>query len=426
MIKVGIEVPDQNFSGIDLSQPELGNPGVGGSEYLFTLLASQLIKNGLDVIVYHYSSNSLPIGLHDSVLGDSESMISKAEADGVDILIHQVGKTKNWYNRLENSKICSVAWAHVYLDYYELQILRKNQNVKRVVFVGKEEYDSYIDDDIISKSTYIYNMVPIKEKVCNRIIDVPIVTYVGSLVPAKGFHRLAQIWPEVISKVPNAELYVIGNGKVYDRNAKLGKYGISQSDYENQFMKYLTDDEGEILQSVHFCGIVGKEKRNIFKKTCVGIVNPTALTETFCLSAVEMEYSYVPVVTRKKWGLLDTVKNKKTGFLFNTKGQFLKKVVLLLKNEKLNNKMGENGHAFVKESFAIENIIPEWLILLENIENNKAPKYLGIQGNWTNDWKWLKCCLRFLRFDLGLKKMFSFYDIKNKLKTILKNDYKNK
>ena len=27
MIKVGIEVPDQNFSGIDLSQPELGNPG---------------------------------------------------------------------------------------------------------------------------------------------------------------------------------------------------------------------------------------------------------------------------------------------------------------------------------------------------------------------------------------------------------------
>ena len=107
-------------------------------------------------------------------------------------------------------------------------------------------------------------MVPIKEKVCNRIIDVPIVTYVGSLVPAKGFHRLAQIWPEVISKVPNAELYVIGNGKVYDRNAKLGKYGISQSDYENQFMKYLTDDEGEILKSVHFCGIVGKEKRDIF------------------------------------------------------------------------------------------------------------------------------------------------------------------
>ena len=73
MIKVGIEVPDQNFSGIDLSQPELGNPGVGGSEYLFTLLASQLIKNGLDVIVYHYSSNSLPIGLRDFVLCDSES-----------------------------------------------------------------------------------------------------------------------------------------------------------------------------------------------------------------------------------------------------------------------------------------------------------------------------------------------------------------
>lgn len=420
MFKVGIEIPDQSFFGVDLSRPELGNPGVGGSEYLFTLLASQLKKRGIEIVVYHYSSNILPPNLCEYIVEDSISIINKAESDGIKLLIHQVGKSENWYNVLENTTINSVAWAHVYLEYYELKLLRNNENVKRVVFVGKEEYDSYIDDDIIQKSTYIYNMIPTEVPACKRILDKPIVTYVGSLVPAKGFHKLAQIWPEVIRHVPDAELYVIGNGKVYDRNAKLGKYGISQRDYEDSFMDYLTDYEGNIWPSVHFLGIVGNEKTDIFKKTSVGIVNPTALTETFCMSAVEMEYSYIPIVTRKKWGLLDTVKSGETGYLFRNKKQFVKSVVSLLKNSDLNNLMGENAHSFAAEKFSINVIIPKWLTLITDIEEGKNAQYLSVQNNWANDWKWLKQCLRFVRFNMGMKNVSSFYDIKNKLKLLLK------
>ena len=420
MIKVGIEIPDQSFEGVDLSQPELGNPGVGGSEYLFTLLASELAKRGIKITVYHYNRNILPTNLCEHIVEDSIEMINKAQVDGINILIHQVGKSKNWYNTLAETTINSVAWAHVYLEYYELQILRNNRNVKRVIFVGKEEYDSYIDDDIIKKSTYIYNMIPTEVIACERILEKPIVTYVGSLVPAKGFHKLAQIWPEVIRQVPDAELYVIGNGRVYDRNAKLGKYGISQGDYEESFMKYLTDAEGNVCSSVHFLGIIGNEKIDIFQKTKVGIVNPTALTETFCMSAVEMEYSYIPVVTRKKWGLLDTVKSGKTGYLFANKKQFIRSVVLLLRNNDLNNRMGKAGHSFVVDKFSVERIIPNWLILLKNIEEHKSIQYLGVQNNWTNDWKWLKQCLRIIRFDIGLNYVPSFYDIKNKLKLFFK------
>lgn len=420
MFKIGIEIPDEKFSCVKLDQPELGNPGVGGSEYLFTLLARQLARQGVDVIVYHYSENFLPQNLTEYIVEDNLSMIKKAEIDEIDLLIHQVGKTDRWYKALEKTKISAVAWAHIYLDYDELQILRTNKNVKRVVFVSKEEYDSYVDDDIIEKSTYIYNMIPTQGFVPKRIIDKPIVTYVGSLVPAKGFHKLAQIWPEVLKYVPDAELYVVGNGKVYDRNAKLGKYGISQSDYENSFMRYLTNDKDEILPSVHFLGIVGEEKGEIFQKTSVGIVNPTALTETFCMSAVEMEYSYIPVVTRKKWGLLDTVQNKKTGYLFQNKKQFLKNVVKLLNNRELNNFMGENAHTFVLNEFSVDIIIPKWLMLIEDIEKEIKMQYLGVQKNLTNDWKIVKLSLRFIRFNLGLKRVPSFYDIKNWVKLLLK------
>lgn len=420
MINVGIEIPDEKFSGVDLSRPELGNPGVGGSEYLFTLLASELQKRNINVIIYHYSNNKLPEGSCEFIVKDSIAMIQKAKIDEVKILIHQVGKSEVWYHTLEGTEISAVAWAHVYFDYYELQLVRMCNNVKRVVFVGKEEYDAYIDDDVIRKATFIYNMIPTQGEVRTRNLDKPIVTYVGSLVPAKGFHRLAQIWPEVLKKVPNAELNVIGNGKVYDRNAQLGKFGISQEDYENSFMKYLTDNNGNILSSVHFRGIVGKEKTEIFRNTTVGVVNPTALTETFCMSAVEMEYSYIPVVSRRKWGLLDTIVDKKTGFLFHNQTEFVKRLVLILKNQELNQQMGKEAYRFVKEKFDLNVIVPQWVELINVIEEGADANYYSVQGNWNNDYKWIKQILRFLRFNLGWSFVPSFYDIKNKLKTILK------
>lgn len=420
MIKVGIEVPDEKFSKVDLSKPELGNPGVGGSEYLFTLLASGLKQKGVDVVIYHYSNNILPPDLDDYIVKDSEAMIQKAEENNIAILIHQVGKTKDWYHMLEETSIKSIAWVHVYLEYYELKLIRMCSNVKRVVFVGKEEYDAYIDDDVIKKSTYIFNMIPTKVEAHQRVCDKPVVTYVGSLVPAKGFHKLAEIWPEVIKRVPNAELKVIGNGKVYNRNAKLGKFGISQEDYEDMFMKYLTDDKGNILPSVHFMGIVGEEKIDIFKNTTVGIVNPTALTETFCMSAVEMEYAYIPVVSKKKWGLLDTIKNKQTGFLFTKQSEFIDRVVLLLQDKKLNRKMGKCAHIFAEKQFSVDVIIPEWIKLIDDISVEKPAEYHKVRQNWGNDYKWIKQVLRFVRFNLGCSVIPSFYDIKNKLKIILK------
>ena len=51
------------------------------------------------------------------------------------------------------------------------------------------------------------------------------------------------IWPDVVKQVPDAQLYVIGSGKVYDENAKLGKYNIAEESYEKKFMSYLEQEE---------------------------------------------------------------------------------------------------------------------------------------------------------------------------------------
>jgi glycosyltransferase involved in cell wall biosynthesis len=61
-----------------------------------------------------------------------------------------------------------------------------------------------------------------------------IVTYVGALIPTKGFHKLAKVWKNILKKVPTAKLQVIGDGKLYNKNAVLGPHGIAEAKYEKK------------------------------------------------------------------------------------------------------------------------------------------------------------------------------------------------
>ena len=51
-----------------------------------------------------------------------------------------------------------IVWAECYLSFLEMKMIENCSAVKKVVFVSKQEYDNYIDECIIQKSTYIYNL----------------------------------------------------------------------------------------------------------------------------------------------------------------------------------------------------------------------------------------------------------------------------
>ncbi|MPM92546.1 D-inositol-3-phosphate glycosyltransferase [bioreactor metagenome] len=215
------------------------------------------------------------------------------------------------------------------------------------------------------------------------------VTYTGSLVPSKGFHVLAKEWKHIIKKVPNAKLNIIGSGKLYDRNSRMGKYGIAEEAYESTFLTYITDDEGNLLNSINFCGVLGQEKHEIYRNTAVGVVNPTGKTETFGLSAVEMEACGIPIVTKAANGLLDTVVHNKTGLLSHTGTQLRKNIIKLLKDKNLNNSLGKQARVFV-EKFEPEIIIKEWMILFTESFQNQEIEYHKPINNFSNNLKWLR------------------------------------
>jgi glycosyltransferase involved in cell wall biosynthesis len=228
----------------------------------------------------------------------------------------------------------------------------------------------------------------------------------GALVPSKGFHILASVWRDVLKAVPDARLKVLGSHRLYDSDVVLGRNGLAEKEYEEQFIPHLLDDNGELLDSVEFCGVVGKEKYEIIKNTAVGIPNPSGISETFCYCAVEMQAIGVPVVSIADYGLLDTIKNRKTGLLYRGNiREFKQNIVKLLKDKELNNKLGFNGRRFVRENFSAEKLVPQWYELLQDVLSNKKPQFIWPRDQYFSHKKWKKLIRRLLYDRKIIKRM---------------------
>lgn len=407
-MKIGIKLDDSGFSNIDLSSPELGNPGIGGTSFEEVLLAKGLADKGIDVeLFYTNRTNILPKNVKNVYVDEVEVIPRQAKSDQCDVLVFSAAKTNGWYKRIEENCIDSVVWAHGFLNYYELKILRKNPYIKRVVFVGREEYNQYIADDIILKSTFIFNMFDI-QPVRNMGNGGHNVVYLGGLNKYKGFHVLAKAWKKVLAEVPDAKLIVLGSGKLYNRETPMGKYGIAKPEYEKIFIKYLLDKNGNILPSVQFAGLSGIEKYDIIRDSRVGVVNPTGLTETFCISAVEMEACGVPVCTTGKYGLLDTVKNNINGLYSNDDEELADNIVRLLTNDQMNEKLSANAVRFTRR-FESEKIIPVWNQMFHEIQEGVPAKYIQPEYNEYRPKSYnLKVALHNARIKFGMRFVPSF------------------
>ena len=369
-MKVVLLMEDSFFSGVDFSEVRKGNPGVGGTEFEIALLGDLLTKETeFETCILHYNPANTFDKAVKTVIVSPSKLWDNLEKD--DIFIFRSGKDEHWYNMLEKCSIKGVCWAHNFLDYEEIKSARRCSMLKRIVCVGRQEYEHYIDDNIINKMTYIYNIIPVidRQELYDRT-NYKEVTYTGSLVKLKGFHILAKYWKDIVHAVPEARLNIIGTGKLYKRDSEFGPYGIADVEYERLFMPYLTDEHGNILDSVTFYGILGEEKNDIYKRTTVGIENPSADTETFGLSGVEMSLMGIPVVTKAQNGFLDTVPDNISGKLFEKEVCFPAYIIELLKDFEKNKALGKSGREFVLSNFTAEQILPQWCSCLSGIADN--------------------------------------------------------
>lgn len=416
---------NESIKDVDCTRLDEGNPGIGGTPYCILLLADMFRKYYPEYETLMFSPEEIKSNHYEKniIASNGNELIEKIKQHHCDILIIAslaFGKelSQEFVNQLDDNHIKTIVWAHNYYYKEFCDRIADSKMIKANVFVGKQQHDRYIDHRISDKSTYIYNMYPEVSNTRRGISEDKAVTYIGSLVPSKGFHLLAKSWKKIVKLVPEAQLYVIGSGTLYNRNVKLGKYQIAEEKYEKRFMKYLVDSDGELLRSVHFLGILGNEKKDIILNTSVGVVNPSGRTETFGISALDFESCGVPVVTIAKGGFLDTIQNNRTGYLYYNVLRLHKLVAKLLNNPDLNEKMGTNGAEFSK-SFIPERIISEWNDLITKVYNNEKLEYKKPDNFFFTDLKCFRIVLRKVKRALGISRGISIIGIESFLKKIL-------
>ena len=390
-MKVGFYLDNAEIAEVDLRYPERGNPGIGGSQYGTVQIANELGRRYpelMEVSILAREIGRLPGACRARQVANLKEAAERAARDGIDILIFDVGYGDSLVEDIASLEsfptIKGIAWAQVLLTAYEWDLLESSKSIAAVVNVGREQLDFYRDHPLFYKSTVIYNSLASADFDQG---DPPLtkssrVVYLGCLKEGKGFDLLAQVWPEILSQVPDAELHVVGSNRLYSRDRALGSWGLADPSFEKKFMPYLLDKNGSLLPSVKFHGLLGgAEKREVLASAAVGVVNPTGGTETFCRSAVEFQAQRVPVVSARDWGLLDTVQHGRTGLLCRNKEELISNVVRLLKDERLRRKLGEAAYAGAKTRFHASCVGPQWYQLLVAVEKDLPLKKVSMKSN---------------------------------------------
>ena len=88
-MKIGMEFRDTHINNIDFTHIEEGNPGCGGTQYEFILLAHHLLRlnKGYEVIMFHVSDNVFENGVIDVKVNCIDDIPQAAKDAQVDILL---------------------------------------------------------------------------------------------------------------------------------------------------------------------------------------------------------------------------------------------------------------------------------------------------------------------------------------------------
>lgn len=426
-MKVCFYMDNSKINKSDFSKIDEGNPGIGGTQFMILSLSYYLKKiyNDLDITIiaprYFKVKGSIEVIKSESIL----EAVRIAKGIKSDIFIFKSAENEALYNLIDELQIKSIAWAHNFASINELNQIVKCNYVKRYVCVSKEQYLLLEDHKIINKSTFIYNAI--NTNIYKQYIEdiekkENIICYLGALTPDKGFHVLAKSWRKIKRKVPNAKLWVVGSGQLYNSNAKMGKYNIAEEKYEKTFIRYLLDKNNKLDKDIKFFGVLAnEEKLSVLSKAKVGVVNPTGRTETFGISAIEFQILGIPVVSKAKNCLVDTIKHKETGYLALSNFGFSRYICRII-NSKKNEALSKNSIKFVEKNFSIYSIVEQWNTLFKDIANNNNYRAIGVgnSSNYYYNWKWMIKINKQLKKVNILKNLPSVYEYGKFMRLIIK------
>lgn len=191
-------------------------------------------------------------------------------------------------------------------------IKSKNRTYKISTPVNLEKMSAFNSDNI--------------RKIKSRYNDKKIVIFVGRLVESKNLSLLLDSFSDVIKKYKDAVLLILGDGEL-----------------KNDLMKKIKKDN--LGLSVFLLGQVDHRLLSDFYKASEFSVLPST-NESFGKVLLEASSVKKTSISSDTVGGKEIIKDNETGFIvpINDKDALSKKMLTLLKNSKLCDKMGENAY----------------------------------------------------------------------------------
>jgi glycosyltransferase involved in cell wall biosynthesis len=189
--------------------------------------------------------------------------------------------------------------------------------------------------------------------------DKKVLLSVGGLVERKGIHTIIKSLDEVIKRFPNLIYFVIGKGPEKKKLKNLAK--SLKVDKYIKFLGFVNNKE--IAKYFALCDIFILMSKTIKEKKGI---------EGFGIAYIEAGALGKPVIGGKAGGTSDAIEDGKTGFLVEPEDykELSKKIILLLKNKKLRNKMGSAGKERVLKRFLWKHNVKKTLkVYKEAIDN---------------------------------------------------------
>ncbi|MCX7837246.1 MAG: glycosyltransferase family 4 protein [candidate division WOR-3 bacterium] len=228
-------------------------------------------------------------------------------------------------------------------------IIKKSDKVTAISNYTAQEIKKYYEREIkiIPFSAAVKTFLDREE---NRKTDQKTILFVGRLVKRKGVNYLILALKEVLKEI-KVKLMIIGEGS------------------ERKNLENLTK-ELELQEYVEFKGFISDKELAYYYQNCDLFVLPAIIDErgdTEGLGVVLLEAMVYkkPVIASAVGGILDIVKDYENGILVPEKEPKIlaKKILEVIRDEKLAKRLGENGYRFVKENFSWEKIINDLKIL---------------------------------------------------------------
>ncbi|MDZ7736261.1 MAG: glycosyltransferase family 4 protein [Gammaproteobacteria bacterium] len=405
--KIGFYIDSSKIGSRDLRHPERGNPGVGGSQFVSLNIVRYLLAYAgryVEPIIITQNPEIFPHYMKCIYVdGGLSEVLETANREQLHYVVCRPSIKKcgieDFFSRAEKLGVRLVFRAAITPSPRILTAMYESPAAERLVCVGRKQYEDIRDHPIMDKTVQIddiFDPSPYMPE-ANISKDGSLVVFVGSLIPAKSFHVLAEAWPEVIRKRPDARLVVVGSGSLYADDSPFGPWGVADEAYERRLRRSLADRDGQPHSSVTFSGCLGAEKIPLLQKARVIVANPTGRTETACAVAKEAAASGTPLIAAKEAAFLDLVQDGKTGILIRGRKQLAKSILTLLNDDELAERMGSNALEYARERYNPGENAIEWANLFDDIDKGKNPEVLPVLEYSSYLVIWIKDILRYFK-----------------------------